>query len=78
MQVNYSDFFLALGYNLPYRNGESLHIQSIRTRIQEIIQEDKDRYPKLNIQLEKLKFSFLEEFNLSFLREIATLNFDAK
>lgn len=78
MQINYTDFFKDLGFSLNYRNGENLQVQSIKNRIQEIIQEDKERYPKLQIQLDKLKFSFVEEFNLSFLQEIASLNFEAK
>jgi hypothetical protein len=78
MQINHADFFHDLGYDSNYFLNDYFNINLIKQSIHKIVQTHNERYPKLSIADEKLNFNQLSDFNLSFLREIATLNFDAK
>jgi Domain of unknown function (DUF1821). len=79
MQVNYCNFFEALGFSVPYYGAANNRFDpgAIRERIEEITGAWIAKYPKLQFRLEQLQFNNLVSFNTSFANEIAELNFDA-
>lgn len=79
MQVNYRDYFEALGFTVPYYDaaGNRFDPGAIRERIEEITGAWIAKYPKLLFRMEMLQFNNLVSFNTSFANEIAELNFDA-
>lgn len=79
MQVNYNDYFAALGFTTQYYNPASNHFDTdaIRGKIESIIEEWKPKYPGLNFKTHLLKYDSLVNFNHSFVYEITFLNFDA-
>jgi len=79
MQVNYGDYFEALGFTSRYYDAASnrFNDDDISERIEEIIGAWKAKYPKLQFKTESLKFDNLINFNNSFSTEIGLLNFDA-
>jgi hypothetical protein len=78
MQINYADYFLALGFKTIYYNEPTNEFEQedIRDYIEETIEKWKPKYPSLNFKTRKLKFDTLVNFNESFLEEITELNFD--
>jgi hypothetical protein len=78
MQINYSDYFKALGFKKEYYNEAVNNFQEdeIKEDIEIIIGAWKLKYPSLNFKTRKLKFDTLVNFNYSFLQEVAELNFD--
>lgn len=78
MQVNYGDYFRALGFiSLYYEDDKShFHLEAITDNIDAIIYYWKHKYVSLNFKTKKLKFDSLVSFNQSFLQEIAELNFE--
>jgi hypothetical protein len=79
MQVNYREYFEKLGFAVPYYDAAAnkFDTDAIRERIEEIVEEWKPKYPKLQFKIETLKFTNLVTFNSSFSTEISVLNFDA-
>lgn len=79
MQVNYGDYFTALGFS------ESLYDPvlnrfaqaEIEEGIEEIIEEWKKKYLKLQFKVKNLRYDNLVAFNHSYTTEIGNLNFDA-
>jgi len=80
MQINYRGYFEKLGFTVPYYDAAAgrFDTDAIRERIEEITEEWKQKYPKLQFRMEMLKFTDLVTFNSTFSTEIAVLNFDAK
>jgi 5-methylthioribose kinase len=78
MQVNYRDYFEALGFTVPYYDAPANRFdpEAIRERIEEITGAWVAKYPKLQFRMETLKFNTLVTFNGSFSTEITALNFD--
>lgn len=78
MQINYGDYFKALGFSTEYYDEEKNGFQEeiIRDRIEAIIFYWKQKYPSLNFKKKKLRFDTLLNFNQSFLQETAALNFE--
>jgi hypothetical protein len=78
MQINYQDYFRALGFQSTYYNTERKDFNEdiIDDRIDAIIYYWKPKYPSLVFKTKKLKFDSLVNFNQSFLQEISELNFD--
>jgi len=80
MQVNYADYFAALGFTEtfydPVKN--EFNTQAIINRIQEIQDKWKTKYPNFNFRTDQLRFDNLVNFDLSFVVEIQGLNMDAK
>ncbi len=78
MQVNYSDYFSALGFGTNYYNHDENQFDgdAIEDRIDAIIELWKPKYPSLSFKTKKLKFESLVNFNQSFLQEVSELNFD--
>jgi hypothetical protein len=78
-QINYRDYFEALGFTAPYyesANGQ-FNPEAIRLRIEEIVTAWLPKYPKLQFRMDTLKFNSLVAFNGSFSTEITALNFDS-
>lgn len=78
MQVNFPDYFRALGFANIYYDPATNHFDSdeIVERIQEIIQSWKRKYPSLAFKTKSLNFNSLLGFNYSFTQEIAELTFE--
>jgi hypothetical protein len=79
MQINYREYFEALGFTVPYYEAPANKFdpETIRQRIEEIVEAWKPKYPKLVFRMESLKFNNLVTFNSSFTTEITFLNFDS-
>jgi hypothetical protein len=78
MQINYSDYFKALGFTTWYYDEEKndFNEEEIRERIDAVTGYWKQKYPSLYFRTKKLKFDTLVNFNQSFLQETAQLNFE--
>ncbi len=78
MQVNYPEYFSALGFNYSYYD---VHTKRFKTEkleedIAQIVKEWKPKFPSLNFPASKLKFENLLEFNISFTNIFADLEVD--
>jgi hypothetical protein len=78
MQVNHAPFFEELGINPRYIQSGKLNGERIKTSINSIILEFKDKFPKLTLDTNKLNFTNLLDFNITLMTEMETLNFDNK
>jgi hypothetical protein len=78
MRVNYGDYFKALGFNKTYFNAETGEFdkEKIESKIDNIVEKWKEKYPKLKMKADKIKFDNLMEFNLAFTTEIEYLNLE--
>lgn len=78
MQINYGDYFKALGFQTVYYDEERNHFNedAIDDKIDSIIYYWKPKYSTLAFKAKKLKFDTLVNFNQSFLQEVSELNFD--
>ena len=78
MQINYGDYFKALGFQTVYYDEERNHFNedAIDDKIDSIIYYWKPKYAALAFKTKKLKFDTLVNFNQSFLQEVSELNFD--
>lgn len=78
MQVNYAEYFNALGFRTVYYEEERnlFHTEEIEDRIDTIVNYWKHKYPSLAFRIRKLKYDTLLNFNHSFLQEVATLDFE--
>jgi hypothetical protein len=79
MQINFREYFEALGFTVPYYDAPANRFDpdAIREKIEEITEAWKPKYPKLVFRMETLKFNNLVTFNSSFTTEITFLNFDS-
>lgn len=80
MQVNYGDYFTALGFSEHFYNSTTARFDStaIIEAADRVIANWKIKYPKLEIKTQNLKFDSLVNFNHTFTTEIEMLNFDGK
>ncbi len=80
MQVNYADYFTALGFTEEYYDGSKnkFNSEKIVAAINNIESNWQKKYPKLNCKTGNLKFDNMLNFNHSFTNELALLNFDSK
>jgi len=78
MQVNYGEYFRALGFQTTYYDEERNHFneEAIDDKIDSIIYYWKPKYAGLVFKTKKLKFDTLVNFNESFLQEVSELNFE--
>jgi hypothetical protein len=78
MQINYGDYFKALGFGTTYYDADRNHFNedAIDDRIDTIIYYWKPKYASLAFKTKKLKFDTLVNFNQSFLQEVSELNFE--
>jgi hypothetical protein len=80
MQVNYPDYFEALGFGKPYYNPvqNKFSNDAIIERINRITSAWRNKYPMLEMKTANLQFDNLVSFNHSFTAEIEFLNFENK
>lgn len=78
MQINYGEFFKALGFQTSYYDKEKNYFNedAIDDKIDSIIYYWKPKYAALAFKTKKLKFDTLVNFNQSFLQEVSELNFE--
>ncbi len=78
MQINYPEYFTALGYNTIYYNEERVRfeVEEIEDQLQDIITTWKPKYTGLQFSTKKLRFDSLVHFNQRYLEEITSLQFD--
>lgn len=79
MQVNYGDYFTALGFsgNLYDPLLNRFAQADIEEGIEEIIEEWKKKYLKLQFKVKNLRYDNLVSFNHCYTTEIGNLNFDS-
>jgi len=80
MEVNYPDYFMALGIRKPLYD-KTINIfnqKEIEKNIGKITTEWKEKYPKLSVKIQHLKYDSIGNFNLSFLTAIMQLNFEGR
>ncbi len=80
MRINYPDYFKSLGFGDNYYDPALNKFDStaIIDRINEIENTWKDKFPKMEIKTQNLKFDNLVNFDLSFTTELEGLNMDSK
>jgi hypothetical protein len=80
MNVNYSEYFEALGFSKKYydKAANKFDAEAITARIKEIQDTWRSKYPKLDFKTANLKFDTIVNFNFSFNTEVEFLNFDNK
>lgn len=80
MQVNYNDYFRALGYRDTFYDAERNQFDSaaIIEKIRSIQEKWKDKYPGLDLKTANLRFDNLVNFNQTFTTEMEFLNTETK
>jgi len=80
MEVNYPDYFMALGIRKPLfdKSTNIFNQKEIEKNIGKITTEWKEKYPKLSVKIQHLKYDTIGNFNLSFLTAIMQLNFEGR
>ena len=80
MQVNYPEYFKALGYNqLLFKPADNRFNQDlIVSRIRSIQNQWRQKYPLMNFRTDLLVFTSLTRFNQSFLSQIELLNLNSE
>ncbi len=78
MHVNYNPFFKALGFSDELYNPEKREFEKdeITEDINNIINFWRAKYPRLDFDMESLRFDSLLNFNYSFTRELLNLKFE--
>lgn len=78
MQINYSSYFLALGYPEAYYDPfkAQFNNEDIIDKIKEIEEKWKGKYPNLDFKSQNLRFDNLVNFNYTFVTEIQYLNME--
>lgn len=79
MMVNYGNYFKSLGFSTSYYDAAAnkFDIDEIKERVDEIMEEWKPKYPKMEFRTNALLFGDQLQFNISFTTEITQMNFDA-
>jgi len=80
MEVNYPDYFMALGIRKPLfdKTTNQFNKKEIEDTIESIIKSWREKYPKLLFKTPNLLYDTLSSFNLSFVKEITILNFEGR
>jgi hypothetical protein len=78
VNVNYNDYFKALGFTTTYYHADKKEVdkEEVTEEIEEIVQAWQSKYPRLQFNVEALRFDSLLNFNHSFTKELANLRFD--
>lgn len=80
MQVNYSSYFLALGFSEsyydPFKN--DFDTDAIAEKIREVQAKWKSKYPNIDFRIQNLRFDNLVNFDHTFVLEIQNLNMEGK
>jgi hypothetical protein len=80
MQVNYSEYFTALGNKRAYYNTGNNHFDSeaIIEQVKSIQEKWRDKYPNMDFKTHNLRFDTLVNFNQTFTTEMEFLNMESK
>ena len=80
MMVNHGEYFKALSFNANYYNPDTkqFDVDRINSRIRQIIETWKPKYPNLKMKLENIKYENLVSFNVTFTTDVEILNLDTK
>jgi hypothetical protein len=80
MTINHGDYFKALGFESRYYDSKTKQFDAEKTteRMRQIIANWKVKYPNLKMRFENIKYDSLLAFDISFTKEIETLNLDTK
>jgi hypothetical protein len=80
MQVNYADYFKALGFTQTYYNpaADSFDATAIADKIKTIQAAWKEKYPLMDFKTENLRFDSLLNFNWTFTNEMEFLNMEPR
>lgn len=78
MQVNYAEYFTALGFARSYYNPVTSRFSSedIMDEIDKIVSAWRPKYSRFIFNSQSLRFDSLVNFNQSFVTELGNLNFD--
>jgi hypothetical protein len=78
MNINYNDYFKALGFGTTYYHSDRKEIdkEEVTEEIEEIVNLWRPKYPRLQFNSEALRFDSLLNFNYSFTKELTNLRFD--
>lgn len=78
MNVNYNDYFKALGFSTTYYHADRKEVdkEEVSDKIEEIINTWQNKYPRLQFNTDALRFDSLLGFNYSFTKELINLRFD--
>ena len=78
MNVNYNDYFKALGFGTSYYDAEKKEVDKdeVVEEIEEIINAWRTKYPRLQFNVEALRFDSLLNFDYSFTKELTNLRFE--
>lgn len=77
MKINYSDFFAQLNFKNNFVINGIIQKEKVYQEIQRIMDEFRDKYQSLAFNTDNLNYNSLVEFNLSYLKEIESLNFES-
>ena len=80
MMINYTDFFVALGYKTTYYDPAKNKFEQddIADRIKAIQLKWKEKYPNMDFKIQNLRYDTMVNFNLTFTNEMEFLNMEAK
>lgn len=80
MQINYADYFAALGSGKTYYTSSNNHFDSdaIIERIRSIQEKWRDKYPNMDYKTQNLRFDNLVNFDQTFTTELEFLNMESK
>lgn len=80
MEVNYPDYFMALGIRKPLfdKTTNQFNKKEVEDNIERFIKAWREKYPKLMFKTPNIIYDSLSSFNLSFLKEIMKLNFEGR
>jgi hypothetical protein len=78
MNVNYNDYFKALGFTTTYYDAEKREVDKdeVVEEIEEIVNAWRPKYPRLHFNVEALRFDSLLNFDYSFTKELTNLRFE--
>lgn len=78
MNVNYNDYFKALGFTTTYYDAVKKEVlkDEVVEEIEEIVNAWRSKYPRLQFNAEALRFDSLLNFDYSFTKELTNLRFD--
>ncbi|HKP32555.1 MAG TPA: hypothetical protein VJT83_07505, partial [Chitinophagaceae bacterium] len=77
MMVNHSNYFAALGFKKLYDpEMRDFEKDDIEDAIREIVTTWRSKYPRLDFNVETLRFDSLLNFSYSFTRELTNLKFE--
>ena len=80
MQINYADFFSALGYPMRFYDPQrgKFDPSAIASEIIRIQERWKEKYPRMDFKTQNLKYDSLVNFDLTFTNEMEFLNMEGK